>query len=197
VDPFFDAVLYGFQRAAVLVGPVHPPIGPSSLGSVGETDRWVDTSPSVLSSTLPSIFDISVPHPVAAQLVGKRPRQIWNTRRKRKCPRSPLPIPYLSSFILPSASCASSRAMFQSLAPEQGVNLAIRVGECYFRIALGKSVRSFHSSQERAVSRLFDFPETVAMVDSTSGSDVRKVTNRVILLHGARQAAAAAAAAAS
>lgn len=29
----------------LVLGTIHPPIGPSSLGSVGETDRWVDTSP--------------------------------------------------------------------------------------------------------------------------------------------------------
>jgi len=42
---------------ALVLGAIHPPIGPSSLRSVGETDRWVDTSPNVscsaLSSTLP------------------------------------------------------------------------------------------------------------------------------------------------
>lgn len=44
---------------ALVLGAIHPPIGPSSLRSVGETDRWVDTSSNVscsaLSSTLPYI----------------------------------------------------------------------------------------------------------------------------------------------
>lgn len=78
---------------ALVLGAIHPPIGPPSLRSVGETDRWVDTSPNVscsaLSSTLPYIrYFCSI----------SRRRSLWENfriqkRRRKYVSHSPFFVP--------------------------------------------------------------------------------------------------------
>lgn len=68
----FSALLYGFLRAPVLGSPsIHPSVHHPSRerGRNGQVGRYMPRS--VCSVAPYCIFDISVPHPVAAQLVGK------------------------------------------------------------------------------------------------------------------------------